>query len=133
MNDKALILVVDDEPGVRQSFNMVLKDDYDVILSATGAEAVDILKSHAVDLVLLDILLPDMSGIEILEEIMETDPDTEVIMVTAVNDVQTAVKAIKLGAYEYIIKPFIVDELNRFADCLIPANKVLPTKSTIPI
>ncbi len=111
MDETAVILVVDDEPGVRQSFNMVLKDEYDVILSATGAEALDILSKQTVDLVLLDILLPDMSGIEILEEIKLTDPDTDVIMVTAVNDVQTAVKAIKLDAYEYIIKPFVVDEL----------------------
>ena len=111
MDKKAVILVVDDELGVRQSFNMVLKDNYEVILAETGIEALNILAKRAVDLVLLDILLPDMSGIEILEKLKGTDPDTDVIMVTAVNDVQTAVKAIKLGAYEYIIKPFVVDEL----------------------
>jgi len=111
MDKTTVILVVDDELGVRQSFNMVLKDNYEVILAETGAEALESLAKRSVDLVLLDILLPDMNGIEILEKIKRTNPETDVIMVTAVNDVQTAVIAIKLGAYEYIIKPFVVDEL----------------------
>jgi DNA-binding NtrC family response regulator len=111
MDKSTVILVVDDEVGVRQSFNVVLKDTYQVLLAEKGAEALDILEKRSVDLVLLDILLPDMNGIEILEKIKRTHPETDVIMVTAVNDVQTAVIAIKLGAYEYIIKPFVVDEL----------------------
>ena len=111
MNKKAAILVVDDELGVRQSFNMVLKDTYEVILVETGTAALNVLAKQSVDLVLLDILLPDMNGLEILEKLKTTDPETEVIAVTAVNDVQTAVKAIKMGAYEYIIKPFVVEDL----------------------
>ena len=111
MNNKASILVVDDEHGVRQSFNMVLKDQYNVLLAGTGEQAIDILTKNSVDLILLDILLPDINGLDLLEKLMETDPNTEIIMVTAVNDVQVAVRAIKLGAYEYIIKPFVVDEV----------------------
>lgn len=111
MNKKDIILVVDDERGVRQSFNMVLKDSYGVILAENGTEALETLAKQSVDLVLLDILLPDMNGLDILKKIKHNYPETDVIMVTAVNDVQTAVKAIKLGAYEYIIKPFVVDDL----------------------
>jgi len=111
MNKKATILVVDDEHGVRQSFNMVLKDEYNVLLAGTGEEAVDIFTKNTVDLVLLDILLPDIYGIDLLEKFKEIDPNAEIIMVTAVKEIQTAVKAIKLGAYEYIIKPFIVDDV----------------------
>ena len=111
MKKKDTILVVDDENGVRQSFNMVLKDDYHVLLAGTGQEALDIFKKNSVDLILLDILLPDINGLELLEKLVETDPNTEIIMVTAVNEVQTAVQAIKLGAYEYIIKPFVVDDV----------------------
>jgi len=111
MNKQDTILVVDDENGVRQSFNMVLKDRYHVLLAGTGKEAIDIFTKNSVDLILLDILLPDIDGLDLLAKLMETDPNTEIIMVTAVNDVQSAVKAIKLGAYEYIIKPFIVDEV----------------------
>ena len=111
MNKKDTILVVDDENGVRQSFNMVLKDEYNVLLSGTGQDAIEIFIKNAVDLILLDILLPDIDGLELLTKFMEIDPNTEVIMVTAVNKIHTAVKAIKLGAYEYIIKPFVVDDV----------------------
>ncbi len=110
-DNRGTILVVDDEHGVRQSFNMVLKDQYNVLLAETGKEAIDIFTKNSVDLILLDILLPDVSGIDLLATLMETDPNTVIIMVTAVNDVEVAVKAIKLGAYEYIIKPFVVDEV----------------------
>jgi DNA-binding NtrC family response regulator len=111
MDKRPTILVVDDEYGVRQSFNMVLKDDYTVLLTGTGEEAIDIFTKSPVDLILLDILLPDINGIDLLEKFKELDPNTEIIMVTAVKEIQTAVKAIKLGAYEYIIKPFTVDDV----------------------
>jgi DNA-binding NtrC family response regulator len=105
------ILVVDDENGIRQSFKMVLKDNYHVLLAETGKEAIEALTQNTVDLILLDILLPDVNGLDLLQKLKAIDPHPEVIMVTAVKDVQTAVRAIKLGAYEYIIKPFIVDEV----------------------
>jgi DNA-binding NtrC family response regulator len=111
MKNNDTILVVDDENGVRQSFNMVLKDKYHVLLAETGQEAMDIFRKKSVDLILLDILLPDIDGLDLLSKFVETDPNTEVIMVTAVNEIQSAVKAIKLGAYEYIIKPFVVDDV----------------------
>ncbi|MDI6687574.1 MAG: sigma-54 dependent transcriptional regulator, partial [Desulfobacterales bacterium] len=109
--NKATILVVDDERGIRQSFNMALKDKYHVLLAGTGEKAIDIFQKNTIDLILLDILLPDIDGIDLLKKLKQTDPNTEIIMVTAVNDLQTAVRAIKLGAYEYIIKPFIVDDV----------------------
>ena len=108
---KATILVVDDEKGVRQSFDLVLKDSYQVLLSGSGGEARGVLSKRKVDIVLLDIMLPDINGMDLLQSIKETDPNTEVIMVTAVKEIQTAVKAIKMGAYEYIIKPFMVDDV----------------------
>jgi len=111
MTKKSTILVVDDERGVRQSFNMVLKDEYQVLMAGTGREAVDIFTKDSVDLILLDILLPDSYGLDLLAQLKKADPHTEIIMVTAVNEIQAAVKAIKLGAYEYIIKPFVVDDV----------------------
>jgi DNA-binding NtrC family response regulator len=105
------ILVVDDENGIRQSFKIVLKDRYHVLLAETGKEAVDLLTRNTVDLILLDILLPDVNGLDLLQKLKAIDPSPEVIMVTAVKDIQTAVKAIKLGAYEYVIKPFLVDDV----------------------
>jgi DNA-binding NtrC family response regulator len=111
MNKKATILVVDDEYGVRETFNMVLKDEFNVLLAGTGEEAVDIFIKNPVDLILLDILLPDIDGVELLQKLKVIDANTEIIMVTAVKEIQTAVKAIKLGAYEYVIKPFDVDDV----------------------
>jgi len=125
MKKNHTILVVDDENGVRQSFNMVLKDDYNVLLAGTGQQAIDIFIKNKIDLILLDILLPDTGGLNLLEKFKETDPNTEIIMVTAVNEVQTAVKAIKLGAYEYIIKPFVVD------DVLTVINRAMEKRSLV--
>ena len=111
MNKKATILVVDDEFGVRESFKMVLKDAYIVLLAGTGNEAIELFTSNSVDLILLDILLPDIDGLSLLGKLKAIDPSSEIIMVTAVREIQSAVKAIKLGAYEYIIKPFVVEEV----------------------
>jgi DNA-binding NtrC family response regulator len=107
----ATILVVDDEPGIRQSFKMVLKDRFLIFLAESGSAATEILTKNKVDLILLDILLPDTNGLDLLEKLKTIDPMPEVIMVTAVKEIQTAVRAIKLGAYEYIIKPFLVDDV----------------------
>lgn len=125
MNNKATILVVDDEHGVRQSFNIVLKDEYNVLLAGTGAEAIDIFTKNTVDLILLDILLPDINGVDLLEKLKEIDSNTEIIMVTAVKEIPTAVKAIKLGAYEYVNKPFVVDEV------LILINRALEKRNLV--
>jgi DNA-binding NtrC family response regulator len=103
--------VVDDELGIRQSFKMVLKDHFHVLLAENGSTAVNILTKNTVDLILLDILLPDMNGLDLLQKLKAIDPNPEVIMVTAVKEIETAVRAIKLGAYEYIIKPFLVDDV----------------------
>jgi DNA-binding NtrC family response regulator len=111
MTQQPTILIVDDEYGVRQSFNMVLRDQYNLLLAETGRQAIEIFSKKSVDLILLDILLPDVDGIELLGRLKEIDPNAEIIMVTAVKEIQTAVKAIKLGAYEYVIKPFAVDDV----------------------
>ena len=103
IRQKANILVVDDEYGVRQSFHMVLKKDFDVLLAGSGEEAMEIFIKSSVDLVILDIILPDYNGLDLLEKFKEMDPNTEVIMVSAVKEVKTAVKAMKWGAYDYIV------------------------------
>lgn len=82
-----------------------------MLFAETGKQAIEVFENNLIDLILLDINLPDINGIDLLERFMESDPTPAVIMVSAVNEVQTAVKAIKLGAHEYIIKPFIVDDV----------------------
>jgi two-component system response regulator AtoC len=108
---RPVVLVVDDDPGVRESFRLILEDHYDVADVPDGPSALDVVRTSAVDLVLLDIRLPGMDGIEVLERIKAIDEGMEVILVTAVKTVRTAVAAMKLGAFDYLTKPFEEDEL----------------------
>src|SRR5438309_3106496 len=108
---RPVILVVDDDPGVRESFRLILEDHYDVLDVPDGPRALEVVRSAQVDLVLLDIRLPDMDGIEVLERTKAIDEGIEVILVTAVKTVRTAVAAMKLGAFDYLTKPFEEDEL----------------------
>jgi DNA-binding NtrC family response regulator len=108
---RPVVLVVDDDPGVRESFRLILEDHYDVTDVPDGPAALDVVRASAVDLVLLDIRLPGMDGIEVLERIKTLDEGIEVILVTAVKTVRTAVAAMKLGAFDYLTKPFEEDEL----------------------
>ncbi len=126
MIDQAVtVLVVDDEPGIRQSFKMVLKDRFHVLLAEDGKQAIETLTKNPVDLILLDILLPDINGLDLLEKLKAIDPSPEVIMVTAVKEIQTAVRAIKLGAYEYIIKPFLVDDVIHIINRALEKHRLL--------
>jgi DNA-binding NtrC family response regulator len=108
---RPVILVVDDELGLREAFRLILDEHFEVIDVADGAAALDVVRSAQVDLVLLDIRLPGMDGIEVLERIKGIDEGVEVVLVTAVRTVRTAVAAMKLGAFDYLTKPFEDDEL----------------------
>ncbi len=106
------VLVVDDEENVRNLLQRVLKEaGYDVVTAANGQEALDKVLQLKIELVLLDIKMPGMSGIEVLRQVTTNWPDVCVVMATAVGDAQTAVEAMKLGAYDYITKPFNRDDV----------------------
>ena len=105
------ILVVDDDPGLRDSFRVILEDEYEVLDVPDGLGALEIVRSCQVDLVLLDIRLPEMDGIEVLERIKALDEQLEVILVTAVKTLRTVVAAMKLGAFDYLTKPFDEEEI----------------------
>jgi CheY-like chemotaxis protein len=113
---KRRILIVDDETGVRESLRMVLKDAYDSVAVASGADALEALATGPFDVVLLDIVMPGMDGLELLEEVRSRNPRVPVIMLTATKTVKTAVGAMKLGAFDYVTKPFDVDELRVILD-----------------
>ncbi|MDD2734708.1 MAG: sigma-54 dependent transcriptional regulator [Desulfuromonadaceae bacterium] len=106
------ILVVDDEHLIRWSLEQNLKKQgYDVVTAGTGEDALRLVREEQPDLVLLDIQLPGISGIDVLEKIKEHDEDIIVIMVTANSGLENAVKAMRLGAYDYVSKPFNLEEL----------------------
>jgi len=117
------ILVVDDEVGTRESLKMILKNDYEIFLAKNAEEAFLQIKEHFPALILLDIILPDLDGLKVLEKIKQREPDAVVIMITATKTVKTAVEAMKLGAYDYVTKPFDVDELR------LIINRALSTKA----
>jgi len=125
MQKKATIMVVDDEYGVRESFNMILRDDYNVFLAESGKEAIDIFTKNSIDLILLDIILPKSSGLDLLKRFKELDPNSEIIMVSAVKEIETAVKAMKYGAYDYIVKPFIVEDIKNIIDRAIEKHRLI--------
>lgn len=109
---KPIILIVDDDEVMCHTLSDVLKKmSYEVITVQTGEDAFQSLRESTFDLILLDIVLPDMNGLDVLKKIREIDSDSFVIMMTAYADVQTAVTAMKEGAYDYINKPFEIDEL----------------------
>jgi DNA-binding NtrC family response regulator len=109
---KARIMVVDDEKLIRWSLKENLeKENYEVYTAASGEEALELIHEELPDLILQDIKLPGISGLEILEEVKKLREESLVIMMTAYGDVNTSVKAMKLGAYDFIEKPFVFDKL----------------------
>jgi FixJ family two-component response regulator/AraC-like DNA-binding protein len=108
---RPVVLIVDDDAGVREALRFALDESYAVLDAPHGRSALGIVRAEHVDLVLLDILMPEVDGLEILQELKALEPDLPVIMMTAVKTVRTTVAAMKLGASDYVTKPFQEDEL----------------------
>ncbi|MFO7987756.1 MAG: sigma-54 dependent transcriptional regulator [Desulfatiglandaceae bacterium] len=112
MTKKPRILVVDDEAPMRESLNDWLKEDgYEVGLAASGQEAIDMVQKGIWEVTLLDLKMPGMDGLETLRKVKEISPETEIIMMTAYATIDTAVQAMKEGAFDYLVKPFDPDEI----------------------
>ncbi len=105
------ILIVDDELSVRESLKLILQDQYKILIANDAKEALVLFERENPNLVLLDIILPEMDGITVLKRIREMDATVPVIMLTATRMVKTAVEAMKLGATDYLSKPFEIEEL----------------------
>src|SRR6185503_17799963 len=106
MIPKRTLLIVDDEEGPRQSLRIVFKDDYNILLADSGLMAIELAKKQPVDAAVLDIRMSGMSGVELLGKLKEIDPTIEVIMLTAYETLETARQALRLGACDYLTKPF---------------------------
>jgi signal transduction histidine kinase/CheY-like chemotaxis protein len=100
------ILVVDDELGPRESLRMLLKGTYQIRTADGGPQALDVVPAYRPDLVILDIKMPQMSGLEVLRRVKDLDPSIEVVMITAYASLETVKQALTYGAFEYLIKPF---------------------------
>jgi DNA-binding NtrC family response regulator len=112
MEDKKDILVIDDEEIVRIScMRTLVPAGFKVDVARDGLEGLRMLKAKPYDLILIDLKMPNMDGMEVLENIKDIRPDLKVIIITGYSAVETAVKAIKMGAFNYLEKPFTPDSL----------------------
>ena len=110
--EKGTVLVIDDEEVMREILESLLRGDgYRVKLATTGDEGLKIANREPIDLAIVDVMLPDQSGIEVLEKLKRSEPETVAVMITAFASVQTAIEAMKRGAFDYVTKPFKNDEV----------------------
>lgn len=123
--NKSKILLVDDEPGMQRYIKTLLEiDDHEVELASTGEQALDVLqKGTAPQLVLLDLLMPGIDGLETLEGMRKLQPNLKVVMLSCVNDTKKVVQAMRLGAVDYITKPFQKAELDAVIDQCLGTNQ----------
>ena len=103
---KKQVLICDDEEGVRESLKLILEDDYDLTFTSSGDEALAKIRTGSFDCMLLDIKMPTKNGLDTLEEARKISPNLKVIIVTGYQSVETASRAVQLGAVDYITKPF---------------------------
>lgn len=110
---KKRILVCDDEEGIRESLKLILEKDYDLIFAQNGDEAIQSMRSAPADLTILDIKMPKKDGLETLKELKKISPSSKVIIATGYKSVDIANEALKLGASDYIVKPFDRDKIRK--------------------
>src|SRR5881397_1613426 len=113
MSLRSRVLVVDDEMGVRESLRAILHGECDVVTAASGEAALDALARDGVDVMTLDLKMPGLGGIGVLERAKQIDPDLEVLIITGYGSLDTAVQGIRLRAFDYLSKPFDSAQVRR--------------------
>lgn len=132
MSFPAKILIVDDEPRIRDSLKLLLDEQgYDVYTVSSGQEAKDILSVYQFDLALLDMVIPDMNGHQLMEHIYETSPGTVVVIITGHASLDSAIGALRRGAYDYLRKPFEFEELLKTVQNALDQKKLKNEKEII--
>ncbi|MCD6051168.1 MAG: hypothetical protein K0Q55_2571, partial [Verrucomicrobia bacterium] len=107
------LLIVDDDESPRQALCMVFGDDYELLVAENGEQALELARTHVVDTAIVDIRMPGVSGIDVLAGLKQMDMAIEVIILTAYQTLETARQALRLGARDYLVKPFGVDEIRK--------------------
>ncbi len=124
----ARVLVIDDERGPRESLRMVLKYDYEIFLAERVDAGIKLLREEEPDLVIMDIRMPEKSGIEGLQEIREINANVSIVMLTGYGDLETAQQAIRYGANDYLQKPFDTDEIQAVVKKYVDRTKLYSRK-----
>lgn len=112
-NHRRTLLIVDDDESPRQALCMVFGDDYELLVAENGEQALELARTHVVDTAIVDIRMPGVSGIDVLAGLKQMDMAIEVIILTAYQTLETARQALRLGARDYLVKPFGVDEIRK--------------------
>ena len=119
------ILVVDDEPGIREVLQGILEDEgYTVLLAEDGPSGLDVVAENRVDLVLLDVWLPNMGGMDVLARLREDRPDLQVIIISGHGNIDLAVRAVKLGAFDFLEKPLSLERVLTITKNALQVNKL---------
>jgi DNA-binding NtrC family response regulator len=113
MNPPKILIVDDEQAAIRNLQHILGKEGYEVIATQSGQNALKLIEQHSLDLVLTDLRMPNVDGMEILRRVKQISPDTEVVMITGYATVNSAVAAMKMGAYHYMIKPYKLDEVRK--------------------
>jgi len=128
---KPTLLIVDDEAGPRESLRIIFKDRYQCAVATCGREGIEYARTHSVDAAILDIKMPDCSGVDVLREIKQLDPDTECIMLTGYETLETARAALRHGASDYLNKPFDVFAMRELLEkCLTRRQQKRQSQAT---
>jgi two-component system, sensor histidine kinase and response regulator len=112
MEDRASLLIIDDERGPTESLRMIFKPEFNVFTASGGEEALEILNQSPIDVVTLDLRMPGMPGIEVMEHIKRHDPDIEVIVVTGYASLDSAIRGLRHRVFDYVTKPFDVPQIS---------------------
>jgi nitrogen regulation protein NR(I) len=129
--EKKQVLIVDDEPNLRKILAAQLsRDGYDVLLAEDGEQGLQILKENHVDLVVTDLKMPKVDGMSLLRQAIAEQPELPIVMITAHGTVDTAVEALKLGAFDYLTKPFDKDEVRQIVAKALKTRELAGTEAT---
>ncbi|MBY0523089.1 MAG: response regulator, partial [Gemmataceae bacterium] len=127
------LLVIDDEQSVRYTFRRIFEGDKGTVLTAaTAAEGLAMFRAHQPDVIVLDLQLPDRTGLELFADIHAADPRRPVVFVTAHGSTDTAIEAMKNGAFDYLVKPINLDRLSQVLDRAFEAARLMDTPAVLP-
>src|SRR5258706_3375155 len=131
--EKKQVLIVDDEPNLRKILSAQLsRDGYDVMTAEDGEQGLQTLRDHHIDLVITDLKMPKVDGMTLLREALREEPELPIVMITAHGTVDTAVEALKLGAFDYLTKPFDKDEVRQIVAKALKTRQLACAEASPP-
>lgn len=126
--DRARILIVDDEPGIRAVLHKILCESHECRAVSSAEEALSVLSAEKFDLVISDIRMSGMSGLKMIPHVLKSAPDTVIMMISGEQTIDSAIKALRLGAFDYITKPFDLQHVKAGVDRALSHHSLLVTK-----